>query len=117
VRVVGSEDARSDLSLLRIDEIWGFIGKKEKHLMPEDDPTLLECVDVCAIDSETKLVPSYKCGKSTRVYAWCARDRRRRQTAQARDRIAYPTPATSPRKAVQLSIVSDYREQLDDAES
>ena len=48
---------------LQFDEIWGFIGKKEKHCMPTDDPTLGDVWTFCAIDSETKLVPSYKCGK------------------------------------------------------
>jgi IS1 family transposase len=50
---------------LQFDEIWGFIGKKEKHLMPLDDSTFGDVWTFCAIDSETKLVPSYKCGKRT----------------------------------------------------
>lgn len=48
---------------LQFDELWGFIGKKQKHVMPNDSP---ECGDVwtfCAIDSHTKLVPSFKVGK------------------------------------------------------
>ena len=50
---------------LQFDEIWGFIGKKEKHLGISDDPTLGDVWTFCAIDSETKLVPSFKCGKRT----------------------------------------------------
>jgi len=50
---------------LQFDEIWGFIGKKEKHLMPLDDSTFGDVWTFCAIDSETKLVPSYRCGKRT----------------------------------------------------
>jgi len=50
---------------LQFDEIWGFIGKKEKHLSIGDDPTLGDVWTFCAIDSETKLVPSFKCGKRT----------------------------------------------------
>ena len=57
---------------LQFDEIWGFIGKKEKHLLESDDPTLGD------------------------VWTFCA---------------------TSPRKAVQASIVSDYREREANAES
>ncbi len=48
---------------LQFDELWGFIGKKQKHLQPNDNP---DCGDVwtfCAIDSDTKLVPSFKVGK------------------------------------------------------
>jgi IS1 family transposase len=54
---------------LQFDEIWGFIGKKEKHCIPTDDPTLGDVWTFCAIDAETKLVPSYLCGKRDRVTA------------------------------------------------
>ena len=50
---------------LQFDELWGFIGKKQKHVQSEDSP---ECGDVwtfCAIDADTKLVPSFKVGKRT----------------------------------------------------
>src|SRR5205814_8090436 len=45
-----------DCRYLQFDEIWGFIGKKEKNVTVDDGP---ECGDVwtyCAIDAETKLV-------------------------------------------------------------
>lgn len=48
---------------LQLDEIWGFIGKKEKHVQPTDDPTKGDVWTFCAIDSETKLVPAYRVGK------------------------------------------------------
>jgi IS1 family transposase len=51
--------------LLQFDEIWGFIGKKEKHCLPMDDPTMGDVWTFCAIDPETKLVPAFKCGKRT----------------------------------------------------
>jgi len=54
---------------LQFDEIWGFIGKKEKHRMPEDDPTLGDVWTFCAIDAETKLVPSFRCGKRDHLTA------------------------------------------------
>jgi IS1 family transposase len=50
-------------NLLQFDEIWGFIGKKQKHLLPEDDPTKGDVWTFCAIDAETKLVPAFKVGK------------------------------------------------------
>jgi len=50
---------------LEFDEIWGFIGKKEKHVSFNDDPTLGDVWTFCAIDSETKIVPSFKVGKRT----------------------------------------------------
>ena len=48
---------------LEFDEIWGFIGKKEKHVRPEDNPTLGDVWTFCAIDADTKLVPAFKVGK------------------------------------------------------
>src|SRR5712671_42776 len=49
--------------LLQFDELWGFIGKKEKHRKADDDPTLGDVWTFCAIDAETKLVPAFKVGK------------------------------------------------------
>lgn len=48
---------------LQFDEIWGFIGKKEKHRRETDDPTLGDVWTFCAIDSETKVVPTFRVGK------------------------------------------------------
>ena len=54
---------------LQFDELWGFIGKKEKHVRPDGNPTLGDVWTFCAIDSETKLVPSFKVGKRDRATA------------------------------------------------
>jgi IS1 family transposase len=48
---------------LEMDEIWGFIGKKEKHLKPEDDFSIGSVWTFCAIDADTKLVPAFRVGK------------------------------------------------------
>jgi IS1 family transposase len=48
---------------LQFDELWGFIGKKERHVRPDDDPQLGDVWTFCAIDRDTKLVPSFKVGK------------------------------------------------------
>lgn len=54
-----------DCNYLQFDEVWGFIGKKERHCSVDDIPELGDVWTYCAIDSETKLVPSFKCGKRT----------------------------------------------------
>ncbi len=54
---------------LQFDEIWGFVGKKEKHRMISDDPTLGDVWTFCAIDAETKLVPSFRVGKRNHATA------------------------------------------------
>jgi IS1 family transposase len=60
-----------DLSCQRLqfDEIWGFIGKKERHCTVDDDPRIGDAWTFCAIDSDTKLVPSFKVGKRDSVTA------------------------------------------------
>jgi transposase len=45
---------------LEIDEVWGFIGKKESRVKPGDDPQFGNVWTFCAIDAETKLVPAFK---------------------------------------------------------
>jgi len=48
---------------LQFDEIWGFIGKKERHCTPDDSPEVGDVWTFCAIDSDTKIVPSFRVGK------------------------------------------------------
>jgi len=48
---------------LQFDEIWGFIGKKQRHLGLNDAAELGDVWTFCAIDAETKLVPAFKVGK------------------------------------------------------
>ena len=64
-------EALRDLNTTRLemDEIWGFIGKKEKHVRPTDDPTTGDVWTFCAIDADSKLVPTFKVGKRTNAVA------------------------------------------------
>lgn len=48
---------------LRFDEIWGFIGKKEKHVRPDDDAEVGDVWSLCAIDADTNVVPTFKVGR------------------------------------------------------
>jgi IS1 family transposase len=58
-----------DCHYLQFDELWGFIGKKERHVGIDDDPEMGDVWTFCAIDSETKVVPSFLCGKRNHVTA------------------------------------------------
>jgi IS1 family transposase len=49
-----------DCHRLEMDELWGFVGKKEKHLRPDDDSTLGNVWTFCVIDADTKVVPTFK---------------------------------------------------------
>lgn len=48
---------------LQLDEVWGFIGKKQRNTLVDDSPELGDVWTFCAIDAETKLVPAFKVGK------------------------------------------------------
>lgn len=48
---------------IQMDELWGFVGKKQRRVMADDDPTLGDVWTFCAIDRESKLVPAFKVGK------------------------------------------------------
>ncbi|OFV97018.1 MAG: hypothetical protein A3F68_03095 [Acidobacteria bacterium RIFCSPLOWO2_12_FULL_54_10] len=54
---------------LQFDELWGFIGKKQKNVWMDDDPQYGDVWTFCAIDAESKLVPSFKVGKRDRSTA------------------------------------------------
>jgi hypothetical protein len=47
---------------LEMDEIWGFVGKKEKSTVKGDeDKGIGDVWTWCVIDINTKLVPTFKC--------------------------------------------------------
>jgi IS1 family transposase len=50
---------------IQLDEIWGFIGKKQRNLTIEDDATKGDAWTWIAIDRETKAVPCFRVGKRT----------------------------------------------------
>jgi IS1 family transposase len=53
-----------DCRRLEIDELWAFVEKKQRHVRDYDDPTRVgDTWTYVAIDSETKLVPSFMVGK------------------------------------------------------
>jgi transposase-like protein len=56
-----------DCRYLQFDELWGFIGKKERHVRVDDSPEMGDVWTYCAIDAETKLVPTFRVGKRNRA--------------------------------------------------
>jgi IS1 family transposase len=49
---------------IEVDEIWAYVGKKQRHLTPLDDPRRVsDQYTFVALDPETKLIPSYLVGK------------------------------------------------------
>jgi len=52
---------------LQFDELWGFIGKKERHVTEPDISELGDVWTFVALDADTKLVPSFRVGKRTAI--------------------------------------------------
>ena len=48
---------------IECDEVWSFIGKKEKRVHPEDDQNLGDCYTFVAIERHSKLVLNIAIGK------------------------------------------------------
>lgn len=54
---------------LEMDEIWGYVGKKENHRRQGDNPKFGNVWTWCVIDADTKLVPTFKVGARNRATA------------------------------------------------
>jgi IS1 family transposase len=52
-----------DCNRLEMDEIWGFVSKKDRNVREGDDTNVGSAWTFCAIDADTKLVPTSKVGK------------------------------------------------------
>lgn len=53
-----------DCRQIQVDEIWGFVGKKQRNVDPNDNPENHGDIwTFVALDPETKLVPTYHVGK------------------------------------------------------
>lgn len=52
-----------DCKYLQVDEIWGFVMKKQKRVKMTDPIEFGDVWTFVAIDSETKLIPCFKAGK------------------------------------------------------
>lgn len=63
-----SDKTLRDLNCKRIevDEIWGFVGKKNKNINAGDNPSEVgDQYTFVALDSNSKLIPCYRIGKRT----------------------------------------------------
>ena len=58
------------LQQIQMDEIWGYVGKKQRHVSEQEDNSRVgDLWAFVAIDADTKLVPSFLVGKRTRESA------------------------------------------------
>jgi IS1 family transposase len=63
--VMNREMVNLKVSKLQVDEIWTFVGKKQKRLTELDSPELGDQYVFVALDADTKLVPAFRVGKRT----------------------------------------------------
>ena len=53
-----------DCKRVQVDELWGFVQKKQRHVTEDDNPNRVgDFWTFVAIDADTKLVPTFKVGK------------------------------------------------------
>jgi IS1 family transposase len=53
-----------DSKRIQLDEVWGFVGKKDRHVKRTDDPDRVGSVwTFCALDADSKIVPCFRVGK------------------------------------------------------
>jgi transposase-like protein/IS1 family transposase len=62
-RLLGDKIRNVTVKDVQADEIWSFIGKKEKRVQPDDDPNLGDAYTFIAIERHTKLVLNFALGK------------------------------------------------------
>ena len=61
---------RDTVMRLQLDEIWGFVGKKQRRIDPFNNPNRLGDVwTFCAIDADSKAVPCFRVGSRDRATA------------------------------------------------
>jgi len=71
-RIMDEQMKGLSCSTIQMDEIWGFIGKKQKNLRPGDEVKGLGDVwTFVAVDAETRMVPAYRVGKRDSYTANC----------------------------------------------
>jgi hypothetical protein len=88
---------------LELDEIWGFVGKKEAHVK-EGDSGVGSTWTYCAIDAETKLVPSFTVGDRDKAttHAFC-----RDPASRMRTRVQISTDGRTMAEITSPSCILD----------
>jgi len=62
-RIMATKIVNVQVRDVEADEVWSFIGKKEKRVRPEDDQNLGDCYTFVAIERHSKLVLNIAMGK------------------------------------------------------
>jgi len=66
-RIMGQLIRNVPVRDVEVDEVWAFIGKKEKRVKPDEDQNMGDCYTFVAIGRNTKLVLNVAMGKRDKV--------------------------------------------------
>jgi IS1 family transposase len=70
-QILNERMRRLPCRVMQLDEIWTYCGKHERFVTPEDNPVEVGDQYVfVAMDSETKLIPSFRVGKRNATTTW-----------------------------------------------
>jgi IS1 family transposase/transposase-like protein len=62
-RIMGDKVRNVQVRDVECDEVWAYVGKKQKRVRPEDDPSMGDCYTFVAIERHSKLVLNFSMGK------------------------------------------------------
>lgn len=62
-RLMGDKLRNIPVRDVEADEIWSFVGKKQKQMRPGDDPNMGDCYTFVAMERSTKLILNFVIGK------------------------------------------------------
>ncbi len=62
-RIMAEKVRNVEVSDVEADELWSFVGKKQKRVRPSDDPNFGDCYVFVVIERHSKLVPNIAMGK------------------------------------------------------
>ena len=104
-RIMADKIRNVEVRDVEADEVWSFIGKKEKRVRPEDDQNLGDCYTFVAIERHSKLVLNIAMGKrdqrTTDVFIEGLRH------ATARERFQITTDGFAPYRSAISNTLHD----------
>lgn len=69
-RLMDAEMRNLNCKRIQVDEIWSYVGKKQRHVTADDNRALVgDQWTFVAIDPDTKLIPAHRVGKRTKPHA------------------------------------------------
>jgi transposase-like protein/IS1 family transposase len=104
-RIMADKIRNIEVRDVEADELWSFIGKKEKRVRPEDDQNLGDCYTFVAIERHSKLVLNIAMGKRNQQTTDVFIEGLRHATAHSRFQIT--TDGFGPYKSALLNTLQD----------